>query len=76
MEIINENKRRVPVRIYNEHYLCDCGGDVIYESGMVTVATYPIQYYHKCNKCGKTYSLTEKFPRVVYEEEKIGMILD
>lgn len=40
--------------------------------GNITLSTYPIQYPHKCDRCGYIQNYTKNYPYEVYEywEEK------
>lgn len=53
-----------PVKI---EAVCDCGG--IYKMNPnVVLAIYPPQYSYQCNKCGKTTTSTEIYPKILHEK--------
>lgn len=58
-----EKKRPVqPVRV---NYSCDkCGGDVLPTGACFD--SYPAQYPHDCQQCGKRYTFTSLYPRIEY----------
>ena len=62
-----------PVAVSMRHAMCDnegCDGEFVRDTeALGTLATYPPQYSHVCNKCGKTKLFTEVYPKVVYEEK-------
>lgn len=45
---------------------CECGGE--FEPTGVCLTSYPCQYPHICNKCGKTENFHLKYPYIGYEE--------
>jgi hypothetical protein len=55
-----QRKQVLPVRV---NYSCDkCGGDVL-PTG-VCLTSYPAQYPHDCQWCGKRYTFTSLYPRI------------
>jgi transcription elongation factor Elf1 len=57
-------KRRV--NLYNEHLMCECGGEYI--ATQMKVSAYPNQHHHACNGCGKAMMVNIAYPRTVPEE--------
>lgn len=55
-----------PVQEYVIHAMCECGGEFII--GDVVLTTYPVQYPHICNKCGKKATFDKRYPNIEYEE--------
>ena len=62
------NIKRVETKVYTEHLYCDCGGEMKRSTDGVVLCTYPSQYGHVCDKCGKTENYHDCYPRIVYEE--------
>lgn len=60
--------KRIPVQAFRERLFCDeCGGEMV--STGTAHPTGPIQYPHRCSKCGKTKTVRGMlYPRIVYEE--------
>jgi len=61
-------EKKVEVRTFAVHYVCDeegCDGKVV-ATGF-TIDTYPQQYSHQCNKCGKTYYFECQYPRIIHK---------
>jgi DNA-directed RNA polymerase subunit RPC12/RpoP len=61
-------KVKIPVEL---HYLCDDCKVEVESTGMV-LTTDPLQYVHKCPKCGKKYNLNQGYPCIVYEDKTIA----
>ena len=55
------------VKTYMTHALCSCGGEFKFID--MILPTYPVQYPHDCNKCGKREIFYERYPKIEYEEE-------
>lgn len=67
MEVRTESK------IFTVNKKCDkCGKGLMLRSGNMTLATYPPQYPHECNNCGKVENYNKEYPyyEVVPIEEK------
>ena len=64
---------RHEVRTFLVDMVCEsCGVGYMRPVGNIALSTYPIQYPHKCDKCGYTQNYTKNYPYEVYEywEEK------
>ena len=48
------------------HAMCECGGE-FKRNGMVLM-TYPEQYSHDCDRCGKREVVYEQSPKIEYVE--------
>ena len=60
-------EKRFDVKPIKIEAVCDCGG--VYEmNSNVVLATYPLKYQYKCNKCGKTTTSTEIYPKILHEK--------
>ena len=57
---------KTEVKTYMVNKQCDCGGIFEYTEGF-TLATYPPQYPHKCNSCGKSETFNHIYPILEYE---------
>lgn len=71
-QIIETGKKeieRVPAKVFLEYRNCTCGGRMIYQESFGTLATWPAQFTHKCNSCGKVESYMDKYPKTVIEED-------
>lgn len=71
-QIIETGKKeieRVPAKVFLEYRNCTCGGRMIYQESFVRPATWPAQFTHKCNSCGKVESYMDKYPKTVMEED-------
>jgi ribosomal protein L37E len=54
---------RLEVKNYVVDMLCDrCGEGYMRPEGNIVLTTYPLQYPHKCNRCGYTRSFIKKYP--------------
>lgn len=53
------------VRTYRTKMICDCGGEMIAED--IILPTYPAQYPHTCNKCGKREVYDKRYPVIEYK---------
>ena len=60
-------EKRFDVKPIKIEAVCDCGGVYEMNSNLV-LNTYPPQYQYKCNKCGKTTTSTEIYPKILHEE--------
>ena len=52
--------------------ICSCGGrfEIQDQDGItLTLTTYPPQYLHICNKCGKIEHFPKQYPYIEYEIE-------
>lgn len=56
-----------PVRTVGVKYLCDCGGEMVYEDGNIMLMVHPPRFTHTCDKCGNTEHLLQKYPTVRWE---------
>ena len=56
------------VDVYIEYAYCECGEK--FERNNIVLATYPAQYLYTCPKCGKTETLCDSYPRLVYKDEE------
>ncbi len=55
------------VNTYLIRYLCDeCGKGTLNPTG-IALTSYPPQYPHICDKCGRNETFWEKYPKTVYE---------
>jgi hypothetical protein len=61
---------KTPVYNYVVRATCECGGE--FEPTGVVLRSYPPQYPHKCNKCGKEEVFRKQFP--YYAAEEIDVI--
>ena len=61
-------KVKKEVKAYKICAICECGGEYEYQ-GMV-LTTYPAQYPHICNRCGKVNTFLSAYPKMEYEEVK------
>ena len=63
-------KEKVPVRSYNVKMRCGCGGQ--YRRDLILTSTthlsFPPEFEHKCDKCGRTKFFPLEYPRIVHEE--------
>ena len=59
------------VKTYKIDMKCDnCGEGYMRPIGnIVILATYPIQYPHKCTKCGYSANYTTTYPYEIFEEK-------
>ena len=58
------SERTYEVRTVGMDYICDdCNVGVMEQTG-VMLLTDPVQWPHKCNNCGKTKNLWQKYPDV------------
>lgn len=57
---------RRQVRVFQTRKMCECGGEYLPEN--IVLTTYPVQYPHKCNKCGKREVLDARYPKIEYKE--------
>lgn len=55
-------KKVQPIKVIAK---CDCGGE--FEPTGMCLATYPYQYPHICNKCGKSETFKYTFPKIEFE---------
>ena len=46
--------------------MCECGGE--FKPNGIVLTTYPEQYPHKCDRCGKLDVFYCEYPKVEYEE--------
>lgn len=53
------------LKTYAVHAMCECGGEF---HPTVMFATYPAQYQHCCDKCGKVMTFDVNYPEIKYEE--------
>ena len=58
--------KQTEVKVFKEKLICDDCGEEMKSTGVVLM-TYPVQYPHVC-LCGKKTTLSEKYPRIAYEE--------
>ena len=64
---------RHEVRTFLVDMVCEsCGVGYMRPVGNIALSTYPIQYPHKCDKCGYIKKKKKNYPYEVYEywEEK------
>lgn len=54
------------VKTFITKMYCECGGEMIPNGNVL--CTYPPQYSHDCNKCGKRACYDIKYPKVEYKE--------
>jgi hypothetical protein len=59
-------EERFVVKPYGVRYKCDCGGEMKPSSHILM--SFPPQYPHECEKCGKGVDLSERYPTVKWEE--------
>lgn len=53
---------------YREDKECpECKDGFMLPTGM-TLMTYPCKYTHVCNKCGRSETYKETYPRIIYED--------
>jgi hypothetical protein len=58
-----------PIRV---RMRCSCGGtyEQVEDNGFsITLTTFPPQYPHRCNKCGKIINFPKQYPYIEYEME-------
>lgn len=58
------------VKVLQNKAYCECGGEFEYgnEDGVsIALMTYPPQYPHICNKCGKIENFFVIYPFITYE---------
>ena len=55
-----------PVKIFA---ICECGGE--FKPTGICLTSYPCQYPHTCNKCGKYETFDSKYPKIIFEDEVI-----
>lgn len=55
------------VKIYQDKLYCDECGEEMEFTGMA-LATYPMQYPHKCPKCDNRMTMLDIYPKIRYEE--------
>ena len=48
------------------HAMCECGGEL--KTKGIALTTYPEQYVHICDKCGKKEVFWCEYPKVELEE--------
>lgn len=69
------SERRHEVRTFVVDMLCDkCGEGYMRPEGNIVLTTYPLQYPHRCNRCGYTRSFIKKYPYTdneYYMEEEV-----
>ena len=59
---------RHEVRTFLVDMVCEnCSEGYMRPVGNIALSTYPIQYPHKCEKCGYTQNYTKNYPYEVYE---------
>ena len=46
---------------------CECGGTFERDYTAPVLTTYPVQYRHKCNKCGEIFVSTNTYPQTIYK---------
>jgi hypothetical protein len=56
---------REPARVYIEHLMCDCGGEMVSTEKYVPPPLFQVVY--QCNKCGYRETPQEVYPRLGYE---------
>ena len=61
-------KVKKEVKAYMICAICECGGEYEYPGHMLT--TWPAQYAHICNRCGKVGTFLSVYPKIEYEEVK------
>jgi len=54
------------VKTYIVYAYCNCGGK--FKSTNICLTSYPPQYPHICDKCGKEEIFNFTYPRTVMEE--------
>lgn len=59
-ELIKEKVQ--PIKIFAK---CECGGH--FESTGICLMSYPCQYPHICNKCGKSETFKCTYPKIEFE---------
>jgi Zn finger protein HypA/HybF involved in hydrogenase expression len=54
------------VKTFTVYYLCDeCGKGRMEPTG-ICLTSNPLQWPHKCNKCGSEKTFKVKYPRTIY----------
>lgn len=66
-------EKRFEVKPYGVEYTCDsCEEGEMLPTGKAFWSDPP-KFEHKCNKCGNTLSLLEKYPVIRYERNTDGI---
>lgn len=61
-------RKEVEVKPIKVIALCECGGEFKRTTTLGTLATYPTQYPHVCDKCGKHETFFVCYPTIEYKE--------
>ena len=64
--------RKVPLQPYEAHWMCDrdgCEGEMRDNSGIV-LTSYPPQYPHHCDHCGRYDTADSHYPCVMHEPDR------
>jgi hypothetical protein len=59
-------KVRKEVKTYMVRAMCECGGE--YEHQGLVLTSWPAQYPHECNRCGKMETFLSQYPKFEYKE--------
>ena len=60
---------KVPIKYFQEDYLCDVCGEGFYRSTGISLMSNPPQYPHICNKCEDRKTFNCIYPRIMYEQQ-------
>lgn len=60
-ELIKEKVQ--PIKVFAK---CECGGE--FNPTGICLTTYPCQYPHICNKCGKSETFECTYPKIEFED--------
>lgn len=61
-------KKEVEVKAVKVSAFCECGGEFKRANTGGMLATYPPQYPHICDKCGKQETFYVSYPTIEYRE--------
>lgn len=62
-------KKETEVKTIKVSAFCECGGE--FEFMGTVLMSYPPQYPHVCNKCGKSENFMAKYPTIEYREVEV-----
>lgn len=59
-------EKRTEVKTIRVRAICNCGGE--FKPTGMCLTSYPPQYPHKCDNCGKVKTFEKSYPTVEYVE--------